>query len=129
MELRAYSEDPQLCVVTFIQEYVKHTSVLRKGSTQLLLSYFKPHEPVSAETIGRWLKAVLKNAGVDTKQFGAHNTRSVSVSAAKALNVPIKTILDTAGWTNAQTFLGSQCLITVDKNFDVGPRYLFIYLV
>ena len=104
LELRAYSEDPQLCVVTFIQEYVKRTNVLRKGSTQLLLSYFKPYQPVSTETIGRWLKTVLKNAGIDTKQFGAQSTRSASVSAAKVLNVPIKTILDTACWNNAQTF-------------------------
>ena len=53
LELRAYSQDPQLCIVTSIQEYVKRTSVLRKGSNQLLLSYFKPHQPVSTEAIGR----------------------------------------------------------------------------
>ena len=63
--VRAYSKAPQLCVVTFIQEYVKRTNVLRKGSTQLLLSYFKPHQPVSTETIGRWLKTALKNAGIE----------------------------------------------------------------
>ena len=95
--LRAYADDKQLCVVTLLQEYVQRTLKFRGNNAQLLLSYHKPHNPVSTATIGRWLKEVLKRAGIDIQKFSAHSTRSASVSAAK-------TILDAAGWSNADTF-------------------------
>ena len=47
---------------------------------------------------------MLHKAGVDTRLFSAHSTRSASVSAAKVVNISAKTILETAGWANAQTF-------------------------
>ena len=59
--------------------------------------YHKPHNPVSTATIGRWLEEVLKRAGIDIQKFSGHSTRSASVSAAK-------TILDAAGWSNADSF-------------------------
>ena len=68
------------------------------------MSYQKPHNPLPTATIGRWLKEVLKRAGVDIQKFSAHSTRSASVSAAKSLNISVKTILDAAGWSNAATF-------------------------
>lgn len=74
------------------------------NNAQLLLSYHKPHNPVSTATIGRWLKEVLKRADTDIQKFSAYNTRSASVSAAKTLNISVKTILDAAGWSNAETF-------------------------
>ena len=68
------------------------------NNAQLLLSYHKPHNPVSTATIGRWLKEVLKRVGVDIhdQKFSARSTRSASVSAAKTLKLSGKTILDTA---------------------------------
>jgi len=47
---------------------------------------------------------VQRGSGVDIQKFSAHSTRSASVSAAKTLNVSVKTILDAAGWSNAETF-------------------------
>ena len=104
LELRAYADDKQLCVVNLLQEYVQRTVKFRGTNAQLLLSYHKLHNPVSTATIGRWLKEVLKRAGIDIQKFSAHSTRSASVSAAKTLNISVKTILDAAGWSNADTF-------------------------
>lgn len=50
------------------------------------------------------MKEVLKRADTDIQKFSVHNTRSASVSAAKTLNISVKTILDAAGWSNAETF-------------------------
>lgn len=91
-------------VVTFLQEYVKRTVKFRGNKAQLLLNYNKPHKPVSTETIGRWLKEVLNKAGIDINKFSAHSTRSASVSAAKTMNISVKTILDTAGWASSEAF-------------------------
>jgi hypothetical protein len=33
----------------------------------ILLSYQKPHKPVSSETIGKWIKKTLTKAGIDIK--------------------------------------------------------------
>lgn len=93
-----------MCVVYLLQEYVQRTLKFRGNNAQLLLSYHKPHNPVSTATIGRWLKEVLKRAGVDIQKFSGHSARSASVSAAKTLNISVKTILDAAGWSNAETF-------------------------
>ena len=38
------------------------------------------------------------------QEFNAYSTRSASVSAAKTLKISVKTILDAAGWSNADTF-------------------------
>ena len=38
LELRAYHPDKRLCVVTFLEEYVRHTKPLR-SSSRLFISY------------------------------------------------------------------------------------------
>ena len=70
----------------------------------MLLRFCKPFKPVSTDTIAHWLKKVLENAGIDINKYGAHSTRAASTSAAKAANVSVKTIMDAAGWANAETF-------------------------
>ena len=82
----------------------KKTKPLRGKHTQLLISYQKPHKPVSTDTIARWLKTVLEKAGTDTNIFHAHSTRAASTSAAKTAKLSVNTIMDAAGWTNALTF-------------------------
>jgi hypothetical protein len=93
-----------ICPVTVLKEYVARTLPLRKNNFQLLLSYQKPHKPVSSETIGKCIKKTLTKAGIDIKVFGAHSTRSASTSAAKVGHMPISTVMDAAGWSNTKTF-------------------------
>lgn len=69
---------------------------------QLLISYQKPHKPVSTNTIARWLKNVMAKAGIDTSVYKAHSMRAAVTSAAK--KVPIDTILSTASWSSESTF-------------------------
>ncbi|XP_019857980.1 PREDICTED: uncharacterized protein LOC109586243 [Amphimedon queenslandica] len=73
-------------------------------SSQLLLSLKKRHNPVSSSTIGRWIKSLLTDAGVNTSIFGAHSTRAASSSAAKKAGVPLIDIMKAAGWSRSSTF-------------------------
>ena len=57
-------------------------SVIRGLSTQLLLSYQKPHRTVSTDTIARSIRVVLSEAGIRTSVFSAHFIRAASTSAA-----------------------------------------------
>ena len=47
---------------------------------------------------------MLRQAGINLSQFGSHSTRAAAASAASLANVPLQTILKTAGWSQASTF-------------------------
>ena len=49
------------------------------------------------------MKILMLKAGIK-KQFGVHSTRAASTSAAKSKGVPMASIIQTAGWSNAETF-------------------------
>lgn len=104
LNLKAYPPDRRLCILRVLKHYLLCTRRLRKNSKQLFISYCKPHEPVGTETISRWIRNVLHNAGIDTSVYKAHSTRAASSSAARDRNVPISDILATAGWVSAKTF-------------------------
>ena len=92
----------ELCVYETLDYYLDITEKLRT-SPKLLVSFIKPFGAVTASTVGRWIKALLGQAGVDTTQFSAHSTRSASTSKAAA-SVPVELILATAGWKEESTF-------------------------
>ena len=102
VNLYKYS-DNKLCVYETLQFYLQVTAPCRSSSS-LLISYIKPFKPVTAATIGRWIKTVLAQAGIDTNVFTAHSTRSASTSKAAAVAVPVDAILATAGWSAESTF-------------------------
>lgn len=105
IELVAYNSDERLCVVKLITLYLEKTKEIRKPEvTKLLISYVKPHKAVGSATIGKWVKATMKDAGIDTTVFSAHSGRSASTSYAKSAGIPLVDILKAGGWTNAQTF-------------------------
>ena len=103
-----------------MKAYVDKTSVHRADTNrnQLLLSFQKPFEPVSKDTISRWIKNVLKDMGIDTTKFGAHSTIAASTSAAAKAGTLLEVILESAGWSNYGTFAKFyQKLINASCNF------------
>ena len=104
IHLKAYKADPSICVFEALKVYIERTKNLRQDTKQLFISFHKPHHAVSKQTISRWIKKVLNEAGIDVSCFGAHSTRSAASSKFKFNNVPIDDILKTAGWANNRTF-------------------------
>ncbi len=92
----------ELCVYETLDYYLDITEKLRT-SPKLLVSFIKPFGAVTASTVGRWIKTLLGQAGVDTTQFSAHSIRSASTSKAAA-SVPVELILATVGWKEESTF-------------------------
>ena len=103
LTLSEYS-DPTICVARILKLYIKRTSSLRRDHRQLFISFIKPYNPVSKETISRWLVKVMYEAGIDTTVYRSHSTRSASTSAAKRDNIPIDEIMKLAGWSSTNTF-------------------------
>ncbi len=105
IKIKAYAPDRRLCIVKVLKEYInRRSSICPKDCHQLFISHQAPHGAVSTSTIARWVKIVMKNAGLDTSIFTPHSLRAASTSAAARKGVPLQTILTTAGWSNECTF-------------------------
>ena len=102
--LPKFDQNVNRCIYRFLEVYLEKTELLRSENTKLFLSFQKPHNPVNKETISRWIKSVLKQAGIDSDIFKPHSTRAASTSAAAKLTVPIQSIMKAAVWKKDCTF-------------------------
>ena len=76
IELLAFPEGKNLCVVQRLRECIHRTDSLSKDHSQLLLSNVKPFKPVARDTVSRWVKQVLQSAGIDITKYSAHSCRA-----------------------------------------------------
>ena len=80
IELLEYPQDESLCV-SHLKRYIKYEEQLRAAQhTRLLISHAKPHEPVTNPTVGKWVKSVLREAGIDTSTFSGNSARPALTS-------------------------------------------------
>lgn len=98
------SEEPLLCPMQCVLEYLARSAPMRGSTTQLLLTVQKPHHAASSDTLARWLKRTLGQAGIDINIFSAHSIRSATSSHATRKGVSISDILAVADWSSAATF-------------------------
>ena len=105
IELLAFPEDKELCVVQHLGKYIHQTDALRKDHSRLLLSYVKPFRPVARDTVSRWVKQVLQYAGIDITKYSTHSCWAASTSNVKVKDLNITEIMKRAGWSTASTFV------------------------
>lgn len=106
------SDNPSLDVREYVRTYMERTEQIRADHesqgrsrpTQLFLSWLTKR-PVTTQTLCRWLKCTLGQAGIDTQQFTAHSIRGAGLSAAFSHGANIKQIIDAGSWTNTGTFI------------------------
>lgn len=94
--------DEKVCVVSCLKEYIDRTKDLRGQTDQLILCHQKPFGAASKDSIARWLTEVLSNANI--QGFAPHSFRGAASSAMLINGKSIQDIMDSAGWSNAQTF-------------------------
>ena len=93
--------------------YLKKTECYRQSGTEdvirLFLALKKPHNPVSCQTISRWLVSVIKYAhkarGKEVKNVKGHSTRSIGPSWALFNGASLKQIMEAADWSRETTFI------------------------
>ena len=96
-----------------LTHYLRNTEDLRdkngKDELKLFLTVNKPHRPVSSQTISSWLVKVIKHAykkqKKDIPSVKGHSTRSIGPSWALFKGAKMKDILDSADWSQANTFV------------------------
>ena len=88
----------------YVHKYSERTLPVRVVEhTALLLSYVKPFAPVGSSTLGRWIKNLLEQSGVDTSVSKSHSTRAASASKANQ-TIRIDAVLKHIGWSTESTF-------------------------
>lgn len=105
VDYHAFPNNPKLCVVQCLKAYEECTRSFRTADVaQLLIALQKPHKPVTAATIARWLKDVMREAGIDTQRFGAHSIRGSMASKTFMLGSTVQDIMHSADWSSESTF-------------------------
>ena len=104
LEIPAYLQDTNICIKAVLSKYLEMTKDKRGRETQLLISFQKPFKPVTVDTLSRWIKTIMSQAGIDIDRFKPYSGRTASTSAAKAASVPIHTIMAAADWSRESTF-------------------------
>ena len=104
-----FPSNSKLCPVETLRCYLKATRSVRPAIPSskpdpLFISYVKPHKPISAPSLARWLRSLLKASGVNSDIFKAHSVRGASTTAAANSNVLLSEILKMADWSSPSTF-------------------------
>ena len=102
--LKTYTGDKNLCIIRVLREYLERTKDLRGEESRLLITTQPPYKAVARGTISRWVKTIMRKAGIDVSVYKPHSTRAAATSAAKRKGVALSAILDRAGWTRESTF-------------------------
>lgn len=100
---KAYAPDRRLCVHRALSAYLERTLDNRGTVTQLFLTSKPPFRPASRDTIRRWVRQQMVEAGIDISVFAPHSVRSAAASKA-ATTLPLMTIVKAIGWASKTTF-------------------------
>ena len=97
----SFPENDTLCPVETLHHYERSTAALwPKGINKLYVAIQKPHQPVASCTIAKWLKEILRLAGIDVSIFSGHSVRGASTSAAAGAGITMKDIMQAADWSS-----------------------------
>lgn len=126
IDLQYFTNNIKICVATTLADYVERTSHLREeDSTYLFISTTAPHRRASRDSIGRWIKGTLKEAGIDTHRFSAHSTRHASTSAAARKCLSWETIRNAAGWSSTSQMFARFYNLPLSENASEFTQAVF----
>lgn len=122
-----FTSKPEICPSKTLIAYLDRTKHLRKNSNSLFISYQKPHNTVTSQSLSRWIKSVLKLSGIDTSIFTAHSTRHAATSKALKCGVTVDQIRKTASWSDSSSTFGKYYnRVIVQDNDGALAKAVFI---
>lgn len=101
-----YDIKPDICPCKTLIAYINKTKTVRGKHENLFISFKKPFNPVTTQSLSRWVKSVLRDSGIDTSLFSAHSTRHAATSKAHQGGVSVDTIRNTANWSESSNVFG-----------------------
>ena len=124
IKYKEYPMNKNLCVVQALNAYIARTNDLSM-SPNLLLTHRKPYRPASKDTVARWLKEILADAGINN--YTAHTFRHASTSVARNYaKLTIKDIMSQGQWTSSNTWFRHYNSDIINSNIhrDFGTSIL-----
>lgn len=104
LKIPYFNDKPFLCVTSTLLTYIERTSEHRsEKNVHLFITARDPYRRASKATISRWIKQVLRIAGINTNMFSAHSTRHASTSAAARNGLSWDIIRNSAGWSQTSS--------------------------
>lgn len=70
-----------------------------EGVDNLFIAFKKPHKGVVTQSLSRWIREGLAQAGISMEIFGTHSTRHASTSLAAHKGVNLEIIKKSASWS------------------------------
>ena len=104
LTLNAYPPEKKLCIYNYLTHYLIRTKNIRGAEKSLFISFQRPYNSVSKDTIARWIRTVMSLAGLNTDTYSAHSTRAAAASKASTSKVSVDDIMRTVGWSSEKTF-------------------------
>lgn len=102
LEFKVFSEE-KLCVIQNLSCYLQRTRQYR-SDPQLFISYIKPHQPVTKDTIRRWVNDIMASAGIDMSKYVTHSCRAAASSYVYRRKIGLRKIMGACGWSCERTF-------------------------
>ena len=102
LKIYAFPSDTVLCVVAALDYSIERSSIWREKNqtSQLLVSFIKPHNAVAKSTVAGWAKQVVIMCGINTDFLKPHSTRSASSLHARLSGLSLSDILEWEFWSN-----------------------------
>ena len=104
VNIKPFTHDKSVCVVENLKMYLHKTKDISNAGDALLCSFAPPYNKIGTQTLARWTKKTMKDAGVDVDNFKAHSTRGASASKLAKQGVPLSDILKRGNWSHESTF-------------------------
>lgn len=98
-----YFDKETLCVSKTLLQYLEVTKNIRGNTKNLFISFKRPDGRVGSQSVSRWLKIFMDQAGLD-EDFGANSTRHASTSRALVKGLDINNTKKAAGWSKDSMF-------------------------
>ena len=103
--------DPKRCLMKYIRKTKQFRMQGEENSVKLFLSIRKPHHPITAQTISKWIVNLiklaykLKNKSLKNQKIKGHSTRSVGPSWALFKGASFREVMESADWSTETTFI------------------------
>ena len=105
MNVFAFPENPSICPVLSLKEYLARMAPMQHADAKsLFVSFSKPYKCATSQTLASWILQLMTDAGKDTDFFKQHSTCSASAAwIGKTIGMSVAQICKTASWSAKST--------------------------
>ena len=93
----------ELCVYSHLKEYLGREE-LKAAAPAMFATTRPPHVKASQDTLMRYVKVTIVEAGINTQEFTTYSCRHTTTRAVVRKQVPQATVLLAMGWSGEETF-------------------------